>query len=339
MIGRTQRGLMAGKPNFGYKLRYESEGAKALPIYEVDPEAAEIVKEIFRLYLSGQGGQSIAWEMSQRGVMSPSGRSDWSHAMIISLLDKVWRYAGFAELNRRSEKNRPYIKAPGSWPPIIPEETAAAIVTERTARKHDRRLANTPYILSGVCYCAVCGQPMPLSRQSPKDRRHYDVLRCYRHTPGTYIPYSRALEVARAAVAALADVDLSTLEKRPAPLGRLNRQEAALAKQIEDVAAAELRADDQYVAGRMTPERYQRQIDALAEKRAKLESDLAALQAERQQQGDRTEQRKRLQTAKEIGLEMLDNPEIPIARKNIFLRQIMILWIEKNQVSQVDWKL
>jgi DNA invertase Pin-like site-specific DNA recombinase len=340
MIGRAKRGLMAAKPSFGYKIRYETDGARAKPIYEIDPVPAAIVQDVFALYLSGYGAKNIAYDMTERGITSPSGRSYWTPAMVIGFLNQVWKYAGFAEINRRSKKpNRPYVRAPGSWPPLIDEATAAAIVAERKARSNNRLLVNTPWLLSGVAYCAVCGFPMTIGRQMPKHRHYFDTLRCYRHRPGAYIPYSRVEETVRAAVLALQDTDLSTLEKRPAPLGKLNRQEAALKKQLEEVQASELRADDQYVAGRMTAERYQRQLDALAEKRAKLEADLAAIAAERGKQTDRAEQRKRLETAKEVGLEMLDNPAIPIARKNAWLRQLMIVWIEDNQVSQIDWRL
>lgn len=340
MRGRAERGYFPGATIFGYTIRYETIGGKPSPIYEVDQEAAALVQEIFRLYLSGSGAQSIADLMTERGALSPSGRSIWTPIMVHALIDKVWRYAGFTEYNRRSATGRAYVKAPGNWTPLIDESTANAVIAERKARAANRQLVGTPWLLSGVCYCSTCGFPMAITRQTPaKNDRHYDSLRCYRHRPGEYIPYKRAQEAVYAAMAALADIDLSQLEQRPSNAGRLNRQAAAIQKQLEEVEAATLRADDQYVAGRMTPERYQRQIDRLAEQRAKLAADLAALEAERAKTTDKAEQRRRLQTAKEIGLETLNNPDIPIAAKNIFLRQLLIIWIEKNQVKQVDWRI
>jgi DNA invertase Pin-like site-specific DNA recombinase len=339
MIGRTQRGLMPAKPSFGYKVRYETDGAKALPVYEVDAGPAAIVQDVFSLYLSGLGAKSIAYAMTERGEASPSGRAAWTPAMVIGIIRCVWKYAGYAELNKRSKRNRPYIKAKAAWPALIDEATANAVIAERKARGNNRFLVNTPWLLSGVAYCTTCGFPLVIGRQTPTSRHYYDTLRCYRHRPGTYIPYHRVEDVVKAAIAALPEMDLSQLEQRPSNAGRLNRQAAAVQKQLDEIKAAELRADDQYVAGRMTAERYQRQVDALAEKRAKLDADLAALQSERAKTVDKAEQRKRLQTAKEIGLEMLNNPDIPIARKNIWLRQLMIVWVERNQVKQVDWKL
>lgn len=340
MRGRAERGFMAGATIFGYNIAYEMTNGKPSPIYQVDQEAAALVREIFSLYLQGSGFQTIAYMLTERGALSPSGRSVWSPIMVVGLIDKVWRYAGYTEYNRRSKTERPYIKTKGNWQPIIDEATANAIVAERKARAKNRQLVGTAWLLSGVCYCAACGFPMAIARQTPKNNdRHYDTLRCYRHTPGEYIPYKRAQEAVYAAMAALKDIDIGQLESRPSNAGRLNRQAAAIQKQLEEVEGATLLADDQLIAKRMTPERYQRQLDKLAERRAKLEADLQALEAERAKTADRSEQRRRLQTAREMGLEMLTNPDIPIARKNIFLRQLMIVWIEENQVKQIDWRI
>lgn len=332
MIGRTKRGLMPGKLNYGYTARYEADGTI---VYEVDSAAAAVIRQICDLYLSGAGCHSIAYMLTEQGATSPSGRSTWSHAMIVALLDKIWRYAGFAELNRRSAKGRPYVKAKGAWPAIIDETTVEAIVAERKARKQNRKLVGTHWKLAGVVYCMTCGMPMNICRQSPATRHLYDTMRCYRHTPGTYVSYREALAFAEAAIQSLQDTDLSTLEQHAPPAGRLNRQEAALEKQLEEIEAATLRADDQFVAGRMTPERYQRQLDALAERKAKVELDLAAVHRERERQGDREERRKRLATAKEFGVAMWNNPDV--AAVNAWLRRLMRLWVAENEVRQIDW--
>jgi len=340
MAGRAQRGYFAGATIFGYEIEYKTVGGKPEPIYIVNQEAAALVQEIFNMYLLGSGAQSIADAMTERGALSPSGRSIWTPIMVTGIVDKVWKYAGFTEYNRRSKAGRPYVKAKGNWQPLIDEATANAVVAERKARAMNRQLVGTEWLLSGVCYCVTCGFPMAIARQRPgSGDRHYDTLRCYRHTPGEYIPYKRAAAAVHAAIAALADVDLSQLEQRPSNAGRIGRQVAAIKKQLEEVEAATLRADDQYVAGRMTPERYDRQLQILAERRATLESDLAAAEAERTKTGNKAEQRKRLQTAKEIGLEMLNNADMPIAQKNIWLRQLMIVWVEDNQVKQIDWRI
>ena len=59
----------------------------------VNPEQAEIVKLIFRLYLSGYSFISVARELTRRGIPTPTGKQKWSQTTVRSIL-KNEKYKG-----------------------------------------------------------------------------------------------------------------------------------------------------------------------------------------------------------------------------------------------------
>ena len=65
----------------------------------IDPEQAEIVKEIFRRYLKGSSIQDISRYLEERRVMSPKGSCKWSTSTILSMLQNE-KYAGDALLQK-----------------------------------------------------------------------------------------------------------------------------------------------------------------------------------------------------------------------------------------------
>lgn len=84
MRSQATRGLWVyGKPPYGYR-RGERAG-EAQPL-EIDPETAPVVKEIFALYLRGDGTRRIAEELTRRRIPPPS-RKDLAR----SRHPKVWR--------------------------------------------------------------------------------------------------------------------------------------------------------------------------------------------------------------------------------------------------------
>ena len=74
-----------GKVALPYKhfLGYK-KGADGLP--EIVPEEAEIVRRIYSMFILGSTSCSIAKQLTEEGVPTPSGRTKWSPTTIESIL-------------------------------------------------------------------------------------------------------------------------------------------------------------------------------------------------------------------------------------------------------------
>lgn len=160
MADRVNKGRMPGKVNWGYLPTYE---AGKLSGYTIDEDAATTIRLIVSLYLdNGFGALNIADHLNRQGLPAPAGGM-WGHTQITFLLRRIWRYAGFAELNVHSKTGRPYVRAAGQWPAIISEETARRVIAEREARNSTRRSVHTVYRFTRMVVCGVCGSRLHAS--------------------------------------------------------------------------------------------------------------------------------------------------------------------------------
>jgi DNA invertase Pin-like site-specific DNA recombinase len=130
---------------------------------------AEIVREGYRRYLSGDTYYAIASDWNRRGVPTFSG--NWSMQRVRQLLRNP-RYAGIVEHNGRT-----YEVAPSSirWEPLIDERTWTDYVSTRDGRKRAGSWStSTKHLLSGLLTCEACGSRL-LAR--PEYRRTSDGTR------------------------------------------------------------------------------------------------------------------------------------------------------------------
>ena len=153
--------------------------------WEIDPEAAPVVQEIFRLCLSGLGPLQIANRLSAEGHLNPSALAlsrnkkihnpapidpcRWATETVSSILERR-EYTGCTvnfKTHKKSYKNKKTIYHtpdqwkifPGTHPAIIDDETFARV---QELRKNKRRPTRTGKrsIFSGLLYCADCGSKM-----------------------------------------------------------------------------------------------------------------------------------------------------------------------------------
>lgn len=82
LAGRVKDGMVVWKPPYGYRF---VEGQKTI---EIVLEQAEIIRRIFREYVSGLSARVIAERLRSEGVPSPSGRP-WTHESIIGGASKA----------------------------------------------------------------------------------------------------------------------------------------------------------------------------------------------------------------------------------------------------------
>ena len=173
-------------PVFGYKKDPNNKYN-----WLIDEEAAEVVKEIFRLAVQGNGPSKIATILTDRKVLNvtsyknskgiPNTHSKdniapywWDWSVVSDILSRQ-EYLGHTvnfKTGRKSYKNKKsFINPPSKW--VIIKDTHEAIIDQETfdivqRLKEGRKRANTPMgempVLSGMLYCADCGKKLYVCR-------------------------------------------------------------------------------------------------------------------------------------------------------------------------------
>ncbi len=168
MRRKAVKGEVLGRPPYGYRV-----GARHR--LELIPEEAVVVRYINRLYLQENLGiRLIARRLNQEGLKTRRG-GNWSMVSIRDILrNRVYlgTYSRFG------------VKVPGSHTPLVSADDFRLVQDRLSARRtsHAPRIAS-PFLLSGIAYCASCGNKLiGVSRkQSWKRRSGEQVSNSYRY--------------------------------------------------------------------------------------------------------------------------------------------------------------
>lgn len=176
----------------------------------VDEEAAAVVKRIFQGVIAGKNLAKIAEELTADKILTPAAHwraigertsmgaaganpYKWATATLIQILKKE-EYMGWKILNKtgtdsyKSKKrkatpeNRLVFK--DAHPQIIDEETWNIVQRLRGTKRRVYKLDGEPNPLTGVLYCADCGEKMYHKRGNtgrPDQPHHEYVCSNYRH--------------------------------------------------------------------------------------------------------------------------------------------------------------
>ncbi len=190
-LKRKEGKYIGGSPIYGYQ-KDPSDKNHLIP----DPEAAEVVRQIYRWSLEGHGRQDIARALERQGIPSPArykaergwarprqgGPSPWNKVTVGRILTNEM-YTGVMIQGRRrkvSYKSKAVIDTPESeWYRV--EGTHEAIIDRATFQAVQRGLAlrsrtdgsGEAHLLAGLVKCADCGSSMI---KCSNGRRAY--LRC-----------------------------------------------------------------------------------------------------------------------------------------------------------------
>ncbi len=170
-------------PPFGYRKDPEDKNK-----WVIDEPAAEVVRRIFQMSVSGLGPTQIAKKLRSEGVLTPSEHfhsigvncpvkppvypHNWCSSTVAAILDRQ-EYTGDTvnfrsfrqsfKLKKRLDKPREEWKIfPDTHPAIIDRETFALV---QNLRQHRRRPTRTGIVsmFSGLLYCADCGSKLGYS--------------------------------------------------------------------------------------------------------------------------------------------------------------------------------
>ena len=172
----------------------------------VDEDAAEVVRDIFRLCVQGYGVSQIAKEITKRHIMNPTahakangigipdnrgGDNDyvWADSTISHMLSRQ-EYLGHTvnfKTYRKSYKQKKQLKHdPSDWQifknthdAIIDQETFDIVQRIRDGRRRVTPMGEMP-VLSGMVFCADCGRKLYQVRGRSLQQSEYMVCATYR---------------------------------------------------------------------------------------------------------------------------------------------------------------
>jgi len=205
---RAEIGAVTGGRVYGYRNERDGKGYVHRAIEQAEPA---IVRQIFTLYAEGDGLTRIAKRLNVDGIPSPrGGTGSWAPTAVREIIRREL-YVGVIVWNRSQKITRRGTKAQRSRPEadwLRREAPELRIVSEDLWRAVERRRERaassfpgltrdgrhvsrpsgadlvSPYLLSGLAVCAVCGGSlvaMTRPHGTGADRRRVPMYGCVYH--------------------------------------------------------------------------------------------------------------------------------------------------------------
>lgn len=157
MTVNAQKGRLQATPSFGYCVKDH--------MLEIVPEEAEIVREIFRRFVTGDAMYGIAMDVNARGVRTHRGNPFENRTVDYILNNPTyigklrWTPTG---KTRRNFKNQDSVIADGAHAPIIDMQTWEAAQEriaelKRTYKRYSKPAGDRKHWLCGIVRCPDCG--------------------------------------------------------------------------------------------------------------------------------------------------------------------------------------
>lgn len=330
MLNRVKRGDFASNIPYGWKRVYDVHGNARI---EVDETAAELIRLIYDLYLSGLGRVKVADRLNELGHRTKTGKL-WTMSNLDLILRQVLTHAGYVQLNRitRKSNDREYTIAKGKQPPIISEELAQRIIAEHTERAKSYRSVNTKYLFSRLVNCERCNWRMHVDKEygagSP-----YSGLNCAKC--GRSISFLKVKQAFLEWFDHAADetvievVDTSATEQMTATIQRLQKQIDATEKAIS-------RAHSAFVDGDMSREDYKAQVKRKETERAQLLAQLDEVSIRLRSVESHRQRVEQVADIVEVGKSMMEHADAAAA--NSWLREFFTVSFSEERSIKIRLK-
>lgn len=263
-------GHVTGKKCFGYGIALTNpDNPKGRKIYIKVAGEAEVVQEIFNLYVSGYGYRKIADALNRQGIPSPAGGT-WDISTILYIVRNWRKYMGFQSLRkvtrkvlpggekfvRRNPEDEWIVSEKPLHEPILSQDLVDAYIKERDRRK---RLQNrdgkgglggrggikNPEV--GLITCAECGANCNAHRARSRGHTYCSWECGYRRRRGESVCKNRA----RFPVQDLRESLLQTLERElfsPENIDLIAKLAASLVQSIQSGFEKEIGFVDRRIA-------------------------------------------------------------------------------------------
>lgn len=338
MKERIKSGNFAKLPPWGWRYHWvAADGGKPSLSVEIDEKAKNTIVKILDLYLSGQGCAAIAAAMNSDGATTPTGKQ-WTHSTINKVVRGVWQYAGVLTLNKRS-KDRELIQAQSKWPAVIDRDLALKVEKEHKSRM--RRSVHSPHRFSQVVYCVACQSKMNATTVTRKNGNVLSIYECRRkrHPKGIKMSiHEQAIDVALRKILSSNQEYINAIAGLPMDDGRKNSTLEAITsteKEIIKLADGVSRANTLYAIEQVIDRgEYDRLVASISAKRKAAQDRLLDLTRALTAIEHDEKRADRVNEFAEIGLALLDNPNIIAA--NAALKRIVRVWAENAKVVEVE---
>ena len=173
----TRKRFEEGIPN-GHKAPYGYEWDGEM--FRIIPEQGEIVKEIFRRYLAGESGYSIAKALKERGVLGQSGvpmcdstiRDIVSNISYTGTMILQKNYFTESHTRKRNKGELPRYAVEEMYEPLVSAKDFEQAMEIRGQRAGEAANANpTLTRFSGLVRCGCCGHGV--SRRTAKGKKRW----------------------------------------------------------------------------------------------------------------------------------------------------------------------
>lgn len=141
--------------------------------YQIDEATAPVVRKLFAMYIAHEGYTAMLNYLNGTGLTTPNGNPFKKNSLHFLLSNEKYigtyihnRLAAADRSDRRSSSrlkpDTEIIRIPNGIPAIIDQATwdAACQIREENRIYSGRYRGHETFLLSGLCRCAVCGQPM-----------------------------------------------------------------------------------------------------------------------------------------------------------------------------------
>ena len=284
----------------------------------IDEEAAEVVREIFRLFLDGVSKRAIALRLNELGILNPAAykrrngmrysnprtaQNDgmWNPGTVGYILENPVYIGTMVQGKQRVVSYKVHTAVPTpkeEWfvvekthEPII--DKAAFGLVQELCRKDTRTAPGKrkTYLLSGYVFCADCGKAM--ARSVSKGIGYYacrtykDKLRtvCSRHS----IRIDRVEGIVLAAIQSQlsllesAEDLIEEIRRTPLTEGASNRISGLIRQRQEELAKTRMISDELYMdwkSGEISEEEYRRMRTKVGEKMEHIQENIERLTQE-----------------------------------------------------------
>ena len=215
-------------PPYGYMKNPENKKE-----WIIDEEAAEVVREIFRLCVEGYGPTRIAHILTERKILCPTyyalekggkprtalpaDKYTWNGPVVAKILDRM-DYLGhtvnFKTHVKSYKVHKTIYNSPDQWKvfegtheAIIDKETFEIVQKIRAGKRRPTRMGEMP-MFSGLLYCADCGRKLSFHRKAddPPEKHHYLCENYRSNTANCTMHYIRNVVVERIVLENLKEV-------------------------------------------------------------------------------------------------------------------------------------
>ena len=156
--------MVAGSVPYGF--RRSSSG-----YYEILPEEADIVREIFRRVASGESYADICRDLNDRGIKTRHG-STWNRSSFNTILHNR-RYIGTYISKYHVQED--------AIPQIVEKELFYKVQSTSHEKRGPRRTPNGYYSLTGKLFCGLCGDAMTGTSGTSKSGKLCFYYTCHGH--------------------------------------------------------------------------------------------------------------------------------------------------------------